>query len=1175
MANNTTVNTANKDVDYIVKDYSSTIDALISYANINFGPGTSANRLWTNFNADSFSRNWLEIVAYISDIFFFYFDNQATQSYLQTATIRSAVKDIAKQFGFVPATASSASGTATFTFTGTGTLPRGFKVRATNGAEFYLTNAITVIAPGQVNGTVLQGTIVSETFTAEGFQDEEFDLSSLNVIRDLINSNTQDISPQITVNGNDYTLVDTFIRNTGEDTAAVYDSLGNVVSGGRVFTLNERPDGTPYIRFGDGIFGRKLSPGETIVITYRTGGGTIGNIPEETLTTLVSSSSIVSSVINNAEFSGGADEQSIEQLRELIPASLRTLDRAVAEQDYSDILIANFSEVFSASTEKNGVDVGIDLNIYVVPQGNGIPQISDNPILKNKLSDFLDRRKTVTVQFQLLDAFGISSLIGLEVFISNTASRTTVSQSVNSALEEFFSLSTGGVSGSGIGFAENILLKDIGNVIEEISGVERFEIKQLSYKPRIEENILGFLTSYSSSEVTIFPNVEEREWLYAASGPITEISGTVLFSNTDLTAFTYTSGTGVVQFSFPVDLTKVAPSDQFRDGTLTDFTILAVDTVNNNLTLSTGLTINNTVTLADHGSIRNGSTSYESFKMFKKIRAIATNLSTDSLTDTNLDLSVISSTGTAIGARILLDNNKVFVPNQHASGEFYLGDSSGAIWEIEENDSNTLKTSITAVNDASITSVSTGSYKIVNKLIGAQALFNGNIFNIQYNNANTIFAIGSQFSQIGTIGDEFAISTQQANVGRFGVALDLVSYNSGTGDIRLNSAPDLQGISSDYVLIDSDGQIFNVVGCDNRAKPAVFYDSSNQNGSFLLEDSGLGFQISQGFKVSSTDSYAIVSFNLQREGNIVGNLTAKIVNDSGGLPNLSSVVAISNPVSISDISLGSFEKVVFNFTSPPSLTAAIQYHLVLSGDVSYSASEISGVKSFDNTGLIGFSYDSFSGVISFSSTVNLSSVVAGHYFRDGSGNLFLINSVNDADDEIILDDSLTINNSVTTNDDGSIYIYDRILVGTDVSFPAYADGEFSRFDGTNWSNSTLGPSPSGINTDTIFSIEGTKTITIESNLTPVMGPNATVSTRYYDDDNQISFITGLSSGYITSATDANALGRGTISGDPNRKIDNFVFRTSRYADDIVNLRLNELPQIEESDININIFGGIE
>src|SRR3990167_3354140 len=333
MANNTTVNTANKDVDYIVKDYSSTIDALISYANINFGPGTSANRLWTNFNADSFSRNWLEIVAYISDIFFFYFDNQATQSYLQTATIRSAVKDIAKQFGFVPATASSASGTATFTFTGSGTLPRGFKVRATNGAEFYLTNAITVMAPGQVNGTVLQGTIVSETFTAEGFQDEEFDLSSLNVIRDLINSNTQDISPQITVNGNDYTLVDTFIRNTGEDTAAVYDSLGNVVSGGRVFTLNERPDGTPYIRFGDGIFGRKLSPGETIVITYRTGGGTIGNIPEETLTTLVSSSSIVSSVINNAEFSGGADEQSIEQLRELIPASLRTLDRAVAEQD--------------------------------------------------------------------------------------------------------------------------------------------------------------------------------------------------------------------------------------------------------------------------------------------------------------------------------------------------------------------------------------------------------------------------------------------------------------------------------------------------------------------------------------------------------------------------------------------------------------------------------------------------------------------------------------------------------------------------------------------------------------------------------------------------------------------------------------------------------------------------
>ena len=61
--------TSNTDIDYIQKDYNSVVDATITFANVNFGPGTSANRLWTNFNADSFSRNWLEILAFVSDAF--------------------------------------------------------------------------------------------------------------------------------------------------------------------------------------------------------------------------------------------------------------------------------------------------------------------------------------------------------------------------------------------------------------------------------------------------------------------------------------------------------------------------------------------------------------------------------------------------------------------------------------------------------------------------------------------------------------------------------------------------------------------------------------------------------------------------------------------------------------------------------------------------------------------------------------------------------------------------------------------------------------------------------------------------------------------------------------------------------------------------------------------------
>lgn len=1168
--------TSNIDIDYIQKDYSSTVDAIINFANVNYGSGTSANRLWTNFNADSFSRNWLEIVAFVSDVFFFYFDSQATQSYLQTATVLSAVKDIAKQFGFTPASATSSSGVATFTTTAAGTIPRGFVVQASNGSDFFVTTAVVAPGAGTVNANVLQGTIVSEQFAAEGLQSEEFDLKGPNVIIDNDNLNPLDISPQITIGGNSYKLVSSLIRFNGTDSAPITDSLGNLIGGGgRVFLLDERPDGTPYIKFGDGIFGRKLNSGELITISYRTGGGSAGNIPEQTLNKVVSTSSIVSSVTNNADFSGGADAQTIEQLRELIPASLRTLDRAVSEQDYSDLLTTTFSEVFAASTEANTEDPGIDLNIYVVPQGNGITKISDNILLRNKLSNYIDRRKMVTVQFQILDAFGVDILLALEVFISDTASKSTVTNSIKSALATFFSLNTGGVDGSGIGFSESILLKDMANIVEAVVGVERFEIKRLTYRPRIDEDVVGLITDYNTSQVQVYPSIEEVEWLLAAAGTQAETPGLTIFSNVALTGFTYTSLTGQIAYAFPVDLDGVAPGDLFKDGAGTDFTILAVDTVNSKLFLSTGLTINNTVGNATHGSVSNGTTSYESFKCYKKILAEATNLSIDSITDNNLDLSVLTGTGAAIAARVLLDNSNVFIPGQYANGDFYLVDAAGNIWEIQENDSNTMKTSISAINDASVVTVANGDYKIVKNLTGKQVLFQSNVFNIQYNSENTMYSTGAQFSQIGTISDPFSISLIQTNKGNLGVAVDLLTYNGLTKIARLNSSPNLVGVSSDYVLIDSVGQVFNIVGVDNIAKPSVFYDSVNQDTEFNLEGTGLGSQIAQGFKVSITDVYAVVSLHMKKQGNIVGNLTAKIVNDLAGLPNLASVVAVSDPVSVANLNEVT-GKVIFSFATPPILTATTQYHLVLSSDAGYSAAEVNGVNSFTNTGLVNFTYNSLSGVIAYASAVNLSAVAPGHYFSDSAGTLFKVLAVDDANNEITLDTGLAVDFSVpSVSSDGACIIYDRVTVGIDASSASYADGEFARFDGALWSNSTLGPSPSAPTKDAVFSVEGTKSVILDSNLTPVLGTGATLSTRYYDDENEMSLIVGISSGSITSATDVNALGKGTVASVPNRPVDTFVFRSSRYADDIVNLRLNEIPQIKASDIEIKIYNGVD
>lgn len=1554
--------TQNKDVDYIARDFSSTVDALVSFATVNYGPGTSANRLWTNFNLDSFSRNWLEIVAYVSDILFFYFDTQATQSYLQTATVRSAVNDIAKQFGYSPSTAASASGNVVFSLTGATTLSRGFKVADSSGQQFYLTSDIVAGSAGNYTGSVLQGIIRVENFTSDGLQSEEFILTGPNIVKDQTNTNPLDISPRITVNGNTYKLVESFLRFNGSDIAPVVDSLGNIIGGGgRVFTLGEKPDGRPYIKFGDGIFGRKLLPGEIIQVTYRTGGGSAGNISEQAITTLLDSNALISSVTNTAKFSGGADQQSIDQLRELIPASLRTLDRAVAETDYSDILIANFSEVFAASTERNSTDAGIDINIYVIPNGIGIAKISDNTVLKNRLSDYLNRRKMVTIQFQLLDAFGVDALISLEVFISNTASKGTVRQAIQTALENYFDLTVGGADGAGIGFAEQVLLKDITNLIESISGVERFEIKRLTYRPRVSENVVGLLSEYKISEVTIYKNVEELEWLAGASGAVTKALGSAgnLYSNAALTNFTYNSSTGEIAYLLPVDLGNVAPGDLFHNGpglaeittvqtvgdglgaaeivkvvtradnqgkseittvttvadvsgslssryftmydtsgsiavwfntgsstqpahganraiqvtiapnatanqvatalqtalnadsaltatvlnsdvtvtvdtkfsvansadfdtgfsfvttqegenpanlggkyftlyddvgpvrvwfdvdnlstapaapmggrlleidisandsavsvatslqtvvhadskfdatrtnnevtvtsalvgtrtdstdfnsgftitTLTqgaaavslggkyftmydsagavrvwfdvdnlsvapstpiggrlleinitsgasanavatalqtavdadsqfsatvstnsvvitdaaigsrtnatddgvsgctvtvtqqgiasgvEFTILAVDSSTYKLHILPNLAVNPVAGLNAGGSIRNGQTSFESFKVFKKVLATTTNLSVDSITDTSLDISVAQGSGISLGARVLLDNTNVFVPGEYATGDFYLVDSTSNVWDIITNDSNTIKVGITAVNDASVTTVTGGTYKIVKKYTNREIVFNNNRFLIQYNTDNTFFSIGALFNQTGTIGDEFQISDTQTNVGNLGVAVDLIAYNSTTKELRVNGAPDFSGLTANNVLIDSSGQVLNITALDNRAKTTVAYNALATNAApgYVLKGSGLGSTYGQGFEVTVTDTYTVVSAYLKRQGNILGSLTARIVNDDGsGLPDLSSPLAISAPIDVTSLPQDDnfdtfaysdgkmemladvgYEKVVFAFDTPPALLAGTTYHVVISANSSYAAAQTTNVQIVNNSGpSVSYTYFPATGIVSYDSAINLLSVVPGHYFLDGSGRYYKIVSVDDSIDEL----TIAAGQAVDDSSGGHVYQFDDVLIAVSVAGgAAYADGKFSRFDGSLWADDTQGPPANQLadDTDAFFTIEGPKSFKVESNLVPVLGSAATIGTRYYDDENQVSFILGFAGGTITSASDVNPEGRGTVLTVPNSKVDSFVFRTSRYADDIVNLRLNEIPQIAAADIITSIVGGVD
>lgn len=381
-------------VDTTAKDFDSIIDSLIDFASVQYGPGASANRVWTDYNVSSFSRNWAEIVAYVGDQLMFYMDTQANQAYLRSATIPSFVLDIAQQLGYEVPTQQSASSKATFTVSGPATIPAGYVVSAA-GVDYFTTREAVINQAGTVEVDILQGTQFNESFTASGTQSESIILAETDIIVDLENANPDLRSPIVRVNGNDYSVVSTPV-----------DLAPNSLS----VIRKELPDGRTQLTFGDGVFGRRLVANESITVIYRTGGGTQGNVEVGEITSLSTTLANVTSVTNLVAATGGTDRLTLQQIKDRVPLSLKTKAGAVSLSDYSDILVANFPQVLTAKAGLNTTDRGINLNIYVVPQADTVTNVTDNRVLFDTLTDYIERRKTVGTKFLVKDGEPVNAL---------------------------------------------------------------------------------------------------------------------------------------------------------------------------------------------------------------------------------------------------------------------------------------------------------------------------------------------------------------------------------------------------------------------------------------------------------------------------------------------------------------------------------------------------------------------------------------------------------------------------------------------------------------------------------------------------------------------------------------------------------------------------------------------
>lgn len=390
----------------------------------------------------------------IAEMIGYYLDNKAREVFLPTAKrFESAVK-IARLFGYRVKGALAASADLTFSInaiTGTNVvIPQGTLIKTDEGTEFRTTQSATILAgQTQIQVSAKQWTPVANQLlgTSDGSIDQVYELDE-NVVDNAIT---------ILVNLTSYAPVDTFAFS---------------VPGDEHFVAGINENNKMEVKFGDDINAKIPPSAEDIVANYYTSLGANGNVGANTITNIIDNistpSGITLSCTNILKASGGADAETLDRLRKLIPLSLRTKNRAVTDQDFIDIA------ELKSGVAKAGLDFecGRDVSVYIAPVGGGVAsqQLIDDTV------DWFETRRIITVKVRVLGAGELLIKIVANIEALPNYTNAQVLANVQDAINTFMSVDFQDINGK-------VVIGDVYQAIEGAEGVKNSRITLFSPVP--------------------------------------------------------------------------------------------------------------------------------------------------------------------------------------------------------------------------------------------------------------------------------------------------------------------------------------------------------------------------------------------------------------------------------------------------------------------------------------------------------------------------------------------------------------------------------------------------------------------------------------------------------------------------------------------------------------------
>ena len=363
----------------------------------------------------------LDIMSYNTYMNAYYLNMIGSESFLDTAQIKSSIVSHAKELNYIPRSRSSSKAIVSFTVnTGVDNppvviLPKFFAVKASvNNTSMDFTTDSTVTIYRGTNGSytsspvpVYEGKIVQEFFTYP--YDTKFILQSTNI-------DTSSIAVNVTNSSTDHS-------NTNYTYA---ESLIGLTSSSTVFFVQGYNNDQYEVVFGDGVFGKALSPGNVINVTYRSTNGELGNkVYAFSSPNKIDNYSVT--VSTNVPAASGTERESVDSIKFYAPRHYTTQNRAVTKDDYINLIREKYPQI-------------IAINVYggeeTIPPAYGKAIISmvvggSNPIvpddLKADIVSYLQTKSFTTLPV-IVDPVFIYAEILVNVYYNPSLTTKSVQQ---------------------------------------------------------------------------------------------------------------------------------------------------------------------------------------------------------------------------------------------------------------------------------------------------------------------------------------------------------------------------------------------------------------------------------------------------------------------------------------------------------------------------------------------------------------------------------------------------------------------------------------------------------------------------------------------------------------------------------------------------------------------------